>query len=299
MEPMGLDFRNLRYFVAVAEELHFSRAAQRLYIAQPALSEQIRRLERDLGVALLRRTTRKVELTPAGEEFLARARRILAEADEAVAEASRAARGESGRLRISTVLAPGLEQIPRLLRAFREARPEVAVELQHVSIEDHSGGLHDGAVEVAFVWLPFADEQLAFELIAEEPRLAALSSDHPLAAREELRIEQLVDEPWPYVDTDPVALGFWTCIESRGGAAARRGPTVASMEGIFEAVRAGLCVATVPRWFATVQSWPGLAFRPVAELAPATLAIGWRADEASPLVQAFVETARSLFRASG
>lgn len=295
---MGLDFRNLRYFVAVAEELHFSRAAERLYIAQPALSEQIRRLERNLGVALLRRTTRKVELTPVGEEFLARARRILAEADEAVAEASRAARGEIGRLRIST-LAPGLEQLPRLLRAFREARPEVAVELQQVSVEDHSGGLHDGAVDVAFVWLPFAAEGLAFEVITEEPRLAALSSDHPLAACEELRMDQLVDEPWPYVDTDPVALGFWTCTESRGGAAARRGPTVASMEGIFEAVRAGLCVATVPRSFATVQSWSGLAFKAVADLTPATLAIGWRADEGSPVVQAFVETGRSLFRASG
>jgi DNA-binding transcriptional LysR family regulator len=122
---MAFDFRALRYFVAVAEELHFTRAAERLYIAQPALSEQIRRLEGELGVELLRRTTRKVELTAAGEEFLSRARRILAEADEALAEASRAARGETGRIRVATGATAGLELVPRVLRAFREARPLV------------------------------------------------------------------------------------------------------------------------------------------------------------------------------
>ena len=126
---MALDFRTLPYFVAVAEELHFTRAAERLYIAQPALSEQIRRLEDELGVKLLRRTTRKAELTAAGEEFLSRARRILAEADAALADASRAARGETGRIRISTGATAEVEQVPRILRAFREARPQVQLDL--------------------------------------------------------------------------------------------------------------------------------------------------------------------------
>src|ERR671939_485288 len=114
---MAFDFRALRYFVAVAEELHFSRAAERLYIAQPALSEQIKRLEGELGVELLRRTTRRVELTPAGEEFLRRARRILAEADAALADASRAARGETGSIRVATGATAGIEIVPTILRA--------------------------------------------------------------------------------------------------------------------------------------------------------------------------------------
>jgi DNA-binding transcriptional LysR family regulator len=129
---MAFDFRALRYFVAVAEELHFTRAAERLYIAQPALSEQIRRLEGELGVQLLRRTTRKVELTAAGEEFLSRARRILAEADEALADASRAARGETGSIRVAVAATAGVEFVPRVLRAFRKARPRVHLDLRQI-----------------------------------------------------------------------------------------------------------------------------------------------------------------------
>jgi DNA-binding transcriptional LysR family regulator len=107
-------------------------------------------------------------------------------------------------------------------------------------------------------------------------------------------MEQLVDEPWPWVDTDPVALAFWTCADYRGGAAARRGPTIRSMEGMLEGVRAGLCVATVPRSQAQVSALPGIAFRPVADLTPATLALGWRTAEATPAVRALVEIARGV-----
>ncbi len=291
---MALDFRTLRYFVAVAEELHFTRAAERVYIAQPALSEQVRRLEGELGVQLLRRTTRKVELTAAGEEFLARARRILAEADEAMADASRAARGETGRVRVSTGATAGVEQVPRVLRAFRDARPHVHLDLRQISWEDHSGGLHDGSVDAAFVWLPFEHDRLTFAVLHEEPRVAALEAGHPLAAERVLRMEQLVDEPWPWVDTDPVALGFWTCVDFRGGAAARRGPTISSIEGILEGVRAGLCIATIPRSQAQVSAWPGIVFRPIADVTSATLALGWREPDETPVVQALVEIARRV-----
>ena len=296
---MALDFRTLRYFVAVAEELHFTRAAERLYIAQPALSEQIRRLEEELGVSLLRRTTRKVELTAAGEEFLERARRILGEADAALEDARRAARGETGRIRISTGATAGVEQVPRVLRAFRQARPQVQLDLRQISWEDHSGGLNDGSVDAAFLWLPFEHEGLAFELLHEEPRVAALEATHPLAAESVLRMEQLVDEPWPWVDTDRRALDFWTCVDYRGGAAARRGPTISSMEGILEGVRAGLCVAAIPRSHARVSAWPGIEFRPVADLAPAQLALGWRPADETPAVQALVEIARDVARPAG
>jgi DNA-binding transcriptional LysR family regulator len=289
---MALDFRALRYFVAVAEELHFTRAAERLYIAQPALSEQIRRLEGELGVELLRRTTRKVELTAAGEEFLMRARRILAEADEALAEASRAARGETGSIRVATGATAGLEQVPQVLREFREARPQVHLDLRQIEWEDYSGGLRDGRVDAAFVWLPFDSGGLRFAELHAEPRLVALEEGHPLAAEDVLRVAQIVDEPWPWADTDPVARAFWTCEDYRGGEAAPRGPTIRSMEGMLEAVRAGLCVATVPRSQAQVSALPGIAFRPVADLTPATLALGWREDGETPVVQALVEIAR-------
>jgi DNA-binding transcriptional LysR family regulator len=291
---MALEFRALRYFEAVADELHFTRAAERLYIAQPALSEQIQRLEGELGVELLRRTTRKVELTVAGEEFLSRARRILAEADEARAAASRAARGETGRIRVATGTTAGLEQVPRVLRELREARPRVHLELRESGWQDHSGGLRDGSVDAAFVWLPFEPTGLSFAVLHVEPRVVALEAAHPLAAERELRVEQFVDGPW-VEDTDPdrLPLDFWTCADFRGHAPARSGPTVRSMEGLLEAVRAGLCIATLPRSQARVSDWPGIAFRPVADLTPATLALGWRTADETPLVQALVEIARS------
>jgi DNA-binding transcriptional LysR family regulator len=288
---MAFDFRALRYFVAVAEELHFTRAAERLYIAQPALSEQIRRLEDELGVELLRRTTRKVELTAAGEEFLSRARRILAEADEALADASRAARGETGRIRVAAGATSGLELVPRVLHAFREEHPQVHLDLRQSDWEDYSGGLRDGSADAAFVWLPFEQEGLSVATLRVEPRVVALETKHPLAAERELRVEQLLDEPWPWVDTDPVALAFWTCVDFRGGEAAPRGPTIRSMEGMLEAVRAGLCVATVPRSQAEVSALPGIVFREVADLTPATLALAWRTADETPVVQALVEIA--------
>jgi DNA-binding transcriptional LysR family regulator len=291
---MALDFRALRYFVAVAEELHFTRAAERMYIAQPALSEQIRRLEDELGVELLRRTTRKVELTAAGEEFLRRARRILAEADEALAEASRAARGETGSIRVATGATAGLELVPRVLHAFREERPMVHVDLRQIDWTDYSGGVRDGSVDAAFVWLPFQHRGLRFEELRVEPRVVALHAGHPLAAEGALRAAQFVDEPWPWVETDPVAFAFWTCAEFRGGAEPRRGPTVRSIEGLLEGVRAGLCVATVPRSQAEASAWPGIAFRPVADLPPARLALGWREADETPVVQALVEVARRV-----
>jgi DNA-binding transcriptional LysR family regulator len=287
---MALDFRALRYFVAVAEELHFTRAAERMYIAQPALSEQIRRLEGELGVELLRRTTRKVELTAAGEVFLQRARRILHEADAALAEASRAARGETGSIRVATGSTAGLELVPDVLRAFRDERPEVHLELRQLDWENYFGGLREGAVDAAFVWLPIEDEALSFTVLYVEPRVAALEAEHRLAARPELRIEQLLGEPWPWVETDPAVRAFWTCEDLRGRPAIR-GPTVRSMEGMLEAVRAGLCVATVPRSQAQSGSWPGIAFPSVSGVPPATLTIAWRTADETPVVQALVEIA--------
>jgi DNA-binding transcriptional LysR family regulator len=291
---MAFDFRGLRYFVAVAEELHFTRAAERLYIAQPALSEHIRRLEAEVGIELLQRTTRRVELTAAGEQFLSRARRILAEADEALAEASRAAQGELGTIRVGTGATAGLAHVPRVLRALREAYPLVHLDLRQIDWEDHFGGLRDGSADAAFVWLPFEHAGLASAPFHSEPRVAALATGHPLAAEPDLRMEQLVDEPWPWVETDPAARAFWTGADLRGGAPAPRGPAVRSMEGMLEAVRAGLCVATVPRSQALVSALPGIAFRPVADVPPATLALAWRTADETPVVRTLVEIARRV-----
>jgi DNA-binding transcriptional LysR family regulator len=181
-----------------------------------------------------------------------------------------------------------------MLRAFREARPRVHVDLRQIGWQDYSGGLEDGTVDAAFVWLPFEHPDLSFAALHEEPRVAALHEGHALTGKRELRVEQIVYEPWPWVDSPSAVRDFWTCAEYRGGEPARRGPTVVSMEGVLDGVRAGLCVATVPRSQAEVSAWPGIVFRPVRDLTPATLALGWRSADETPVVQALVEIARQV-----
>lgn len=183
--------------------------------------------------------------------------------------------------------------MPDVLHAFREARPQVHVDLRQLEWQSYFGGLGEGSVDAAFVWLPAEHEGLSFAALHEEPRVAAREAAHPLAAERDLGIEQLLDEPWPWVDTHPAAIAYWTCADVRGEAAGR-GPTVRSMEGLLEGVRAGLCVATVPRSQAQVSAWPGIAFRPLANVTPATLAIAWRAADETPVVQALGEIARRV-----
>jgi DNA-binding transcriptional LysR family regulator len=194
---------------------------------------------------------------------------------------------------VATGATAGLELVGDVLRAFRVERPDVRLELHQLDWQDYFGGLGAGAVDAAFAWLPVEPEQLSFAALRVEPRHAALAADHPLAAQPGLRVEQILDEPWPWVDTDPAVLAFWTCEDQRGRPATR-GPTVRSMEGMLEAVRAGLCVATVPRSQAQAGSWPGVAYPPVSGVPPATLAVVWRTADDRPVVRALVETARRV-----
>src|SRR5689334_5740766 len=152
-----MELRHLRYFLAVAEELHFGRAATRLGIAQPPLSQQIRQLEQELGATLLNRTKRRVELTPAGRAFLEHTRQILAETERAKRVARRAGRGEIGRLAIGFVSSADLDVLPRVLRAWRERFPDVEVELHALLTAAQVDALGRGRLDVGFIRLP-ADE---------------------------------------------------------------------------------------------------------------------------------------------
>ncbi|MET7702768.1 LysR family transcriptional regulator, partial [Streptomyces sp. NPDC005485] len=150
--------RDLRYFVAVADELHFTRAAERLYVSQPALSKQIRALERQLGVELFHRDRHGVELTSAGAELLPHARRVLAAWEEGAAAVERARAAQRSTLVVGMSTSPGRGGLlPAIRSRFTSAYPEATVRLKQVSWEDPTAGLADGAVDVAFVWLPLPD----------------------------------------------------------------------------------------------------------------------------------------------
>lgn len=201
--------RDLRYFVAVAEELHFTRAAEKLYVSQPALSKQIRALERQLGAELFRRDRQGVALTAAGAALLPYAQRVLAVWAEGAAALAEVGAAERSTLVVGMSTSPGRGGLlPAIRSRFTAARPEANVRLRQVSWDDPTAGLADGDADVAFVWLPLPDaERYGWTVVAEEPRLVALPDTHPLAARAEVDFADLVDEPFLALppDSRPVA----------------------------------------------------------------------------------------------
>ena len=194
---MTPDLRQLRYFVAVAEELHFSRAARRLHMAQPPLSQQINELERKLGVQLFVRSTRRVELTPAGSAFLTGARRVLAEADRAVEVAQRASRGEMETLRVSFADAAALSVLPQAVRLFREAFPSVHLEMREdAGAAEQYDAVRRDLVDVALARGPLVDQVLHVEVLLEEPFCIALWKGHPLAELPVIPLPLLAEQPF-------------------------------------------------------------------------------------------------------
>lgn len=288
-----LDLRLLRSFAAVAEELHFGRGAARLHMTQPAVSEHVRRLEEQLGVKLLHRTSRKVTLTAAGAVFLDDARRLLELGAAAVRDAQRADRGQIGRLTLGYAPGAVMDVARPLVDAFRALRPEVEILLRESGFTDPSGGLADGRASVAVIRPPVSTPGVAVLPVVEEARVALLPADHPLAGRDTIAIADLSDEPWLYSDTDPAWRAFW-CAERERGAPPRYAATVDSLEGIFEAVRGGIAVALVPESVQRAVSWQGVAFVPVEGIAPSEIALAWRTDDDDPLVRAFVAVARRV-----
>src|SRR4051795_636425 len=178
-----MELRHLRYFIAVAEELHFRRAAERLHMSQPPLSQQIRQLEEEIGAQLLSRNQRKVELTAAGVAFLERAREILDSVEDAARQARRVQRGEGGRLAVGFVGSAMYSFVPELLRAFRDHAPDITLRLQELGTSEQLRQLEDGRLDVGFVRLPRARPELTFETVLEEPVVAALPDTHRLAQR--------------------------------------------------------------------------------------------------------------------
>ncbi|HXV91690.1 MAG TPA: LysR family transcriptional regulator [Pseudonocardia sp.] len=282
-----MHLRDLRYFVAVAEERHVTRAAERLYVSQPALSKQVRALERHLGFDLLRRLPRGVDLTPEGEALLPRARDLLAAWDRDV-RAARAA-GARRTLVVGMQTAVGRDLQRAALARLRAEGWSVSLRL--VGWSDPTAGLADGTSDVAFCWLPLTGPGLAWRVLVREDRWVALPAAHRLAARAEIAFSELLDEPFVALTGVAGALrDFWLATDARGGC-----PPVVAVEAegpdeVFEAIGSGLGVALLAEGNAALYPRPGVAYRPVTGLAPAELAVVWRAGtEEDPAVAAFLD----------
>ncbi len=285
-----MELRHLRYFVTVAEELHFGRAAARLFIAQPPLSQQIRQLEQELGVALFARTSRRVQLTPAGTAFLAEARQILTGVAAAADTAKRAARGETGWLGIGFAASATYDLLPAVLHDFRAAFPEVALSLQELNAAEQASALHGNVIHVGFA-RPYAPEPDAVvHAVQREPFLVALPDAHPLTRSAFLRLSALAEEPFisfPELPKPSYAGAVRLACED-AGFTPRVVQEVREMQTALSLVAAGFGVALLP---SSVQHLhrDGVAYRPLLEPAPRTeLAVVSRRDDPSPALQNFL-----------
>ncbi|SHK70477.1 LysR family transcriptional regulator [Actinacidiphila paucisporea] len=292
---MDVHGRDLRYFVAVAEELHFTRAAERLFVSQPALSKQIRALERQVGAALFDRDRQGVALTAVGTALLPHAQRVLAEWDRAWAAVGSAKAAQVSTLMVGMSTSPGRGGLlPAVRSRFTAAHPEAILRLRQVSWDDPTAGLADGTSDVAYVWLPLPDqERYDVLVVAEEPRLVALPDRHPLAARESVDFADLLDEPFLAL---PAAAGplrdYWLATDARAGRPARIGAEVASTEETYEALVAGLGVVLLAAGNAPLITLGGVTTRLVRGISPSRFALAWHRGSANPLVRAYAGACR-------
>ncbi|HEV8150632.1 MAG TPA: LysR family transcriptional regulator [Gemmatimonadales bacterium] len=286
----------MRYFVAVAEELHFGRAALRLHVAQPALSQQIQQLERELGVLLLARTKRRVALTDAGSVFLAEARRTLAAADAAVRVARRAAAGETGRLRIGYVDLATWLSFPAILRAYRERFPAVEVTLTELHREPQREALLSGELDVGFFSLKENEAGLTGARVASDPLVAALPAGHRLAAKARVTLRELAEEPWVLfpreLKTNYVELVLGCC--RAAGFVPRIVQEASQLHTLAGLVSAGVGVSLLPASVAAAER-VGVSCRPLAGAIPRlSMEVIWPEGDLSPAATRFVAIAREI-----
>ena len=287
---MDVELRHLRAFVTVAEELNFTRAARRLFIAQQALSTQIRQLEQRVGTPLLNRSPRSVTMTPAGQALFAQARLLLAGAEAAVHAALEAA-GTRHTLTVGFVAAIDHAWAANAINAFAASRPDVEVVVHFGDLLDPTGGLRDGRADVAFTYGPFDTTGLELHPIHSEPIGVSLAAHHPLATKSELTIADIVAEPtFDFPTPDSAWRAFWSAESFRQGKPARYVAQYRNLEGLVSALRAGLGVhlATQPlrETLATDIVW-----RPVPDYPPLQYFVAQRAGDQRATVANFVETA--------
>ncbi len=293
-----MELRHLRAFTAVAEELHFGRAAHRLHLAQPALSQQVKQLEQDVGTVLLERTTRQVRLTPAGAVFLEHAHRILREAALARESVLVTERGERGELRVGVTGVITWRLLPRMARAYRQRYPLVRLELSpSVFSAAQVSALIDGRIDVGFLRAPVPAGPLASRVILNESLTAVLPQDHPLAGEPEVDLADLADENFvSYVSMQGSALrdaAVHACFSA--GFTPRVVQEAPDTHTVVALVGASVGVALMPASAETLQI-EGVVFTPIAGGVDVRvpIALAWREGDTSPVLAGFLATAEEV-----
>ena len=293
-----IDVRQLRYFKAVAEALHFGRAAQQIHIAQPALSRQIQQLEKDLGVLLLRRNQRRLELTPAGALLLGRANRILDEIAKAMIDVQRLHRGEFGLLTVGFIHSATYWLLPAILQRFREIYPDVQFDLHEMSSSEQLAALPRGEIDVGILRPPVGNPDLRVRTILEERLVLALPAQHRFAHKEKAALEDVAAEPFvlvsrqgsPYMHSRILSM-----CEARGFSP-RVVQTAAQLHTIIGLVGAGMGVAVVPETARRLNGSNVRLLQVEGAQSLVEIALAWRADREGPMLRSFGDSAELVGR---
>ncbi|WP_002147477.1 LysR substrate-binding domain-containing protein [Bacillus cereus] len=293
-----MDIRKMRYFITVAEELNFSRAAERLMMAQPPLSQEIRKLEEELGVQLFHRTKRMVELTDAGKIFLEGARQTLLQVDRTIKETQLANEGKTGHLIIGFV--DSTETVIDILKTFRERYPKIQLILREMTTDQQIKALYEKQIHIGFIRSKQNNEILASEVCSEECLKLVLHQDHPLVSLPKISMKSLVDEPFILFPRhfgtnfyDLIISYFW-----EHGVSLNIVQEAIQMQTIVNLVAAGMGISVVP---SSVESYKksGVIYKEIQENTPKiNLYVGWRQDEKSVVLENFLTVVREVYATS-
>jgi DNA-binding transcriptional LysR family regulator len=295
-----MDLRRLKYFVAVAEELHFGRAAKKLHITQPPLSQQIQLLEHELGMMLFNRTRRRVELTSIGKVFLGEARALLQQSDDAVARTRRVQRGEAGQLSIGWMPWSVLTPLPFMIREFCQRFPEVHLDVHSLSAEGQLEALHEGTIDAGFVlWisdfgLPSRTGRLKTEIVLKPPLVVVVPQTHRFASAGRVELADLANEPYILFkrESGQVFYDYVISFYQRNGLRLNIRHEADHPSTVLGLVAAGLGITILP--FTSTHAIPGVVCCDLPAASPQIeIALTWRPQNESTLLANFTETIRN------
>jgi DNA-binding transcriptional LysR family regulator len=290
--------RQLSYFVTVAEEGQLTRAASKLHVAQPALSQAMAQLESQFGVDLLARHARGVSLTPAGEAFFAKARAALAAVADADLAAQSHSRADSGRVEWGFTGLPPMERAPDLFAAFTAAKPHAQVSFRDLSWPRGTTAAWLQPVDIALLFSPTPHPDVELYPLRAEPRVVLAASTHPLAERSELTVAEVLDETFcgTHPALEPLRAGFWRLDDHRGGPCRATVGEPANAQEMLAAIASGCGITTAPASAGPAfrSALPSVVAIPLCDATPTVLALVWHKHNPNPLVDDIITTARSL-----
>jgi len=290
-----MELRDIEIFLALAEELHFGRAAQKLHVSQARVSQSIKKQERRVGATLFERTSRRVQLTPIGSRLRDDLRQAYDLIQDGLATASGAARGTLGTLRLGVMGVMGNEIRP-LTAAFSASHPSCPVEVTEFHFSDAFSALRAGDVDMQLMWLPVREDDLTIgPVVLTEGRVLAVPETSDLACRQAVSLEDLAGRTAP--DPGPEAFGYWLRAmfptSTPSGRFIPRGPRARTCHELLALIAAGQVVSPVSAHFNRYYAYPGIVYLPIEDAPPTEWALVWRTDRETPLVSAFAQLAQN------